>query len=295
MINFDDKLAELGDSEAKAEQQPEQQPAAQPAQEPQAEVKQEAPQASPAEEPPKELNKEQSNEEVKTEAGDKTAEVDKKEDDKEFKTPELVGKVPVGSRKNSTSVGAAVADLSGKTAKDSTQEVVEGAAEPPKKLPENLEKHNVDRVKKEEPKGISGIPVINQDPGLKQYEGDIKSRIDLYHNWIKRFDDAEGGILKIAESYKKFGLNRVEGGIQYREWAPCARRVCLCGDFNGWNRDSHECKRNEYGVWELFIPNLPDGSSPIKHGSKVKAALVLADGSHVSLYIINRQIEILLG
>ena len=146
MINFDDKLAELGDSEAKAEQQPEQQPAAQPeqqpaaqpTQEPQGEVKQEVPQASPAEEPPKE----QSNEEVKTTAEDKTAEVDKKEDDKESPAQELVGKVPVGSRKNSTSVGAAVADLSGKTAKDSTQEVVEGAAEPPKKLPENLEKHN---------------------------------------------------------------------------------------------------------------------------------------------------------
>ena len=28
--------------------------------------------------------------------------------------------------------------------------------------------------------------------------------------------------------------------------------------------------QNEYGVWEVFLPNNADGSSPIPHGSRVK-------------------------
>ena len=46
--------------------------------------------------------------------------------------------------------------------------------------------------------------------------------------------------------------------------------MSLCTD--GWNRQSHKCTRNEFGVWELFIPNNPDGSSPIPHGTKVKVS-----------------------
>jgi hypothetical protein len=28
--------------------------------------------------------------------------------------------------------------------------------------------------------------------------------------------------------------------------------------------------QNEFGVWEVFLPNNADGSSPIPHGSRVK-------------------------
>lgn len=37
--------------------------------------------------------------------------------------------------------------------------------------------------------------------------------------------------------------------------------------------------RNTFGVWTCSIPNNPDGSSPIPHGSKVKAHIVLPDGT----------------
>lgn len=30
------------------------------------------------------------------------------------------------------------------------------------------------------------------------------------------------------------------------------------------------CKQNEFGVWEIFLPNNADGSPPIPHGSRVK-------------------------
>lgn len=29
-------------------------------------------------------------------------------------------------------------------------------------------------------------------------------------------------------------------------------------------------KQNEFGVWEIFLPNNVDGSPPIPHGSRVK-------------------------
>lgn len=196
---------------------------------------------------------------------------------------DMIGRLPISERKNSVTVGASLADIAGKSMKENVQELVEGEANPPKELPKELAETNLMRKQNEGPKSISQYGVINQDHMLKSFENDIKARVDLFNGWLKKFDDSEGGISNFAGSYKNFGLNRVKGGIQYREWAPSAQKVCLCGDFNGWNRGSHECKRNQFGVWELFVPDLPDGTPAIKHGSKVKAALVLCDGKHVLL------------
>lgn len=209
---------------------------------------------------------------------------------------DVVGKMLVSERKNSISVGASLPSITGKSLKENIQEVVEGEAKPPKELQKELADANTMRKQQEGPKSISEYEVINKDPMLKHYEHDIRARVDLFNSWLKRFDENEGGILNLAESYKRFGLNRVKGGIQYREWAPSAQKVSLCGDFNGWNRGSHECKRNQYGVWELFVPDLADGTPAIKHGSRVKAALILCDGNHVYLFLLfYRLIEILLG
>jgi len=203
-------------------------------------------------------------------------------------SPKGIGISDKESPKESLALGAELKSLEGKSAEDQPQETVKGETKPPEKLQPSLEADNLRwGMKHMEVKSkISDIEVINQDPMLKDYENDIRYRINTYKNWIKKFDDHEGGIIGFAGSYKKFGLNRVEGGIMYREWAPCAQKVALCGDFNNWNRSSHTCKRDQYGVWELFIQNLPDGSSPIKHGSKVKAALILADGKQV-FFLIN--------
>lgn len=234
---------------------------------------------------------------------------DKKESNKEKKgeqneekkntapsSDDIVGKESIGTRKHTASVGVGLAELAGKTDKESFQEVVESKDRPPEKLQEELAKANIKHEQKPGPTKISDFEVINQDHGLKPYEHDIRARVNLFKSWMKKFDDSEGGLLGLAESYKKFGVNKVEGGIMYREWAPSARRVCLCGDFNSWNRDTHACNRNQYGVWELFIPDLPDGTPAIKHRSKVKASLVLCDGTRVCFFNNkNRQTEILLG
>jgi hypothetical protein len=150
------------------------------------------------------------------------------------------------------------------------------------KLSAQLESQNVRHAQSElKPTAISDLPVINQDPYLKPHEQELQARVKSFHGWLAKFEEHEGGILGFSQSYQRMGLNRVAGGIQYREWAPGARKLSLCGEFNGWNRSSHECKRNEFGVWELLVPDGPDGTPAIAHNSRVKASLVLSNGQIV--------------
>ncbi|RVW48024.1 1,4-alpha-glucan-branching enzyme 1, chloroplastic/amyloplastic [Vitis vinifera] len=66
-------------------------------------------------------------------------------------------------------------------------------------------------------------------------------------------------------------------GITYREWAPGAKSAALIGDFNNWNPNADIMTQNEFGVWEIFLPNNADGSPPILHGSRVKVPLYNID------------------
>jgi 1,4-alpha-glucan branching enzyme len=69
------------------------------------------------------------------------------------------------------------------------------------------------------------------------------------------------------------GFTRDEAGITYREWAPAAKAASLIGDFNDWNPEKHWMKKNEFGVFELFVPHNADGTPAIPHGSRVKIHL----------------------
>ena len=73
---------------------------------------------------------------------------------------------------------------------------------------------------------------------------------------------AEGTLLK---AYEHFGahIRTIAGisGVHFVVWAPNATRVSVIGDFNGWNGLLHPmASRRETGVWELFIPDLPEGT-----------------------------------
>jgi 1,4-alpha-glucan branching enzyme len=55
-------------------------------------------------------------------------------------------------------------------------------------------------------------------------------------------------------------------GIWFREWAPGAKALALVGEFNNWEpRTEHWAIKNDFGVWCLFLPDNPDGSSAIPH------------------------------
>ncbi len=50
-------------------------------------------------------------------------------------------------------------------------------------------------------------------------------------------------------------------GICFRVWAPNAERVSVIGDFNHWDGRCHPlASLGASGVWELFVPDLPDGT-----------------------------------
>lgn len=54
-----------------------------------------------------------------------------------------------------------------------------------------------------------------------------------------------------------FAVVEGESGVEFRVWAPNAKKVSVVGDFNGWNQNSHPMKRvTAQGVWEVFVPNL---------------------------------------
>ena len=66
-------------------------------------------------------------------------------------------------------------------------------------------------------------------------------------------------------SYEKLGahLREIDGvaGVNFAVWAPNAQRVSVVGEFNGWDNRAHPMRMHQpSGVWELFIPGLPEGT-----------------------------------
>ena len=64
--------------------------------------------------------------------------------------------------------------------------------------------------------------------------------------------------------FEKLGAHRITigpaTGVHFAVWAPNADRVSVVGDFNGWDGRVHAMRLLlPSGVWEIFIPDLPDG------------------------------------
>ena len=80
-----------------------------------------------------------------------------------------------------------------------------------------------------------------------------------------RFTDFDINLFKAGKHfrlYEKFGSHIMEHegetGVYFAVWAPNARYVSVVGNFNGWNRGSHQLKVrwDGSGIWEGFIPHL---------------------------------------
>jgi len=119
--------------------------------------------------------------------------------------------------------------------------------------------------------------LLEIDPLLKNHERVINKRYASLMKFIDGMNQFEGGLEGFSRGYEKFGLILSEEGITCREWVPAADRVYLYGDFNQWNRKSHPLERNQFGVWELMLPRLSNGSLPILHGSKTKLIIIKND------------------
>ncbi len=58
-------------------------------------------------------------------------------------------------------------------------------------------------------------------------------------------------------AYEFFGCHRIaENKFAFRVWAPNARAVCVCGDFNGWSETANPAKQISPGIWEAVIDNV---------------------------------------
>jgi len=65
--------------------------------------------------------------------------------------------------------------------------------------------------------------------------------------------------------YDKLGAHLIthEGvaGVHFAVWAPNAERVSVIGDFNNWDGRRNPMRKRATGVWEIFIPELKEGTT----------------------------------
>ena len=70
---------------------------------------------------------------------------------------------------------------------------------------------------------------------------------------------------RLWQAYRSLGSHAMEisgiAGVLFAVWAPNARRVSVIGNFNQWDGRVHPMRAHgSSGVWELFIPGVPQGS-----------------------------------
>eukprot|EP00897_Mesotaenium_endlicherianum_P007732 jgi/Mesen1/6988/ME000364S06162 len=115
-----------------------------------------------------------------------------------------------------------------------------------------------------------GQKIYEIDPFLTNNRDHLDYRFKQYLKLREEIDRSEGGLEAFSRGYEKFGFTRNEAGIVYREWAPGATSASLIGDFNNWNPNADVMTKNDFGVWELHLPDNADGTPAIPHGSRVK-------------------------
>ncbi|MGB0525320.1 MAG: alpha amylase C-terminal domain-containing protein [Flammeovirgaceae bacterium] len=117
--------------------------------------------------------------------------------------------------------------------------------------------------------------IIQEDPWLAPYEEKINDRLAHFEALKKGLSKHYGSLKKFALGHKYLGLNYDEKkeGWYYREWAPEAYELHVIGDFNDWDRTTHPMKKDEKGVWEIFIDD-----ADFKHESLFKVAVTAANG-----------------
>ena len=124
--------------------------------------------------------------------------------------------------------------------------------------------------------------ILELNPQLQPFAGDIDLRMANYHSTKGRLLSNGGTLNDFANAYNYYGIHHVDGGWVYREWAPNAYQLYLTGDFNNWDWTSHPMHRKQNGDWELFL----EGEDTLWDGCKVKTIVDanMQRTEHIPLY-----------
>ncbi len=127
-----------------------------------------------------------------------------------------------------------------------------------------------------EPAGVFEL-ALPDHPAARAMDLDYRVRIAFPGDHLVQFDDPYryGRVLTDFDlhllgegthhrAFEKLGAHRVTigttTGVHFAVWAPNADRVSVVGDFNGWDGRVHAMRLlMPNGIWEIFIPDLPDG------------------------------------
>ena len=96
--------------------------------------------------------------------------------------------------------------------------------------------------------------LLELNPQLQPFSGDIDLRMHLYHHTKWRLLGDKMTLNEFANAHNYFGIHHLEDGWVYREWAPNAYQLYLTGEFNNWNQTEYPMTRLENGIWELKLP-----------------------------------------
>ena len=124
--------------------------------------------------------------------------------------------------------------------------------------------------------------IMELNPQLQAFQGDIDLRMDLYHRTRSRILPDGMTLREFANAHHYFGIHHLDGAWVYREWAPEAHQLYLTGEFNGWNLTSHPLSRLDGGVWELYL----EGDDALWDGCRIKTVVDanLQRTDHIPLY-----------
>ena len=105
---------------------------------------------------------------------------------------------------------------------------------------------------------------LRDDPWLAPYLGAIRERARAVREKATELASPAGSLADFACAHEHYGLHLRGGRWVFREWAPNATSIELCGDFNGWRADGTFALRHVAdGVWEGEWPR-----KAIRHGQR---------------------------
>ncbi len=123
--------------------------------------------------------------------------------------------------------------------------------------------------------------ILELNPQLMPYSGDIDLRMNLYYQTKGRLLGGKKTLKDFANAHAYFGIHHEKDGWVYREWAPNAYQLYLCGEFNDWNKTQYPMTKLDNGIWELKLDE-----DVLWEGCKVKTIVDvnMTRSEHIPLY-----------